>query len=216
MIPAEDEISARCRSVYIRELVYKILRLNLQNRCCPNCITCTSSFPIITTHLCKEEFKHWFAPFKREMADYAWCYFTFSAVFSVCYEAFHEANWGIAMPQDRTCSFLCKIYCFCSSKYTTLIAVCYKPPSFRTSSNHPSRSSYCVYKSSECYLPPLHYLYPRCGHPAYNMMECSQTDRSVSWFKCAHISETDYVSIISFKVRLNSQSNCNFRPCRGV
>ena len=44
-------------------------------------------------------------------------------------------------------------------------------------------------------------------------MEASQTKSSVSWFKFSYISETDSGSITSFKVRLNTQTNCNFKPC---
>ena len=45
-----------------------------------------------------------------------------------------------------------------------------------------------------------HSLYPRFSHPTYNTLESTQTDSSVSWFKCTHISETDSGSISSFKV----------------
>jgi len=88
------------------------------------------------------------------------------------------------------------------------------PPPFRTPFKRPSRSAYCPYKLPECYLSPRLLLYARCGHPRYNMMDTFQTDSSVSWFKCTHISEIDPGNITNFKVRLNSQSNCNFSPCR--
>jgi hypothetical protein len=61
-----------------------------------------------------------------------------------------------------------------------------------------------------------HSLYLRCRHPTYSMMESSQTDSSISWSKCTHISQTDFGYVASFISQLTSQYTCNFSPCRGV
>ena len=92
------------------------------------------------------------------------------------------------------------------------IAACYKPLSFWTSSNCHSRSAYFAYKLPECYLSLSKLLYPRCVHPTC----ISDREQRQLIQVHTHISETNSVSITSFKVQLNSQSNCNFSPCRCV